>query len=209
MPWTASGTPYSYGPPTTVGHVVEVEDRRRRGHLPLERERLPRVRRGARAAAPRGDHVVDEHQRREPEHERAQRDEQVPARELLGVVGHAPRHALHADQVHRAERRVEGHERQPEVQLAQALVEHPPGHLREPVVDAGVDREQRPAVEHVVDVGDDEVGVRDVDVHRHHRQHHAGDAAEREHRQEARAPTASACPRAARPSTASPARRRS
>src|SRR3954462_3163537 len=64
-------------------HRIEVEDPRRRGHLPLQRERAPRGGGGARAAAPGRDHVVDEHERREPEHERAERDEQIPAGELL------------------------------------------------------------------------------------------------------------------------------
>ena len=45
---------------------VEVEDRRRRGDLPLERERPPRVRGRPRAAAPRRDHVVEEDQRLRP-----------------------------------------------------------------------------------------------------------------------------------------------
>src|SRR4051794_26085060 len=40
------------------GDLVEVEDRRRRGDLPPERERPPRVPRGARPAAPGGGHVV-------------------------------------------------------------------------------------------------------------------------------------------------------
>ena len=66
---------------------------------------------------------------------------------------------------------VEEDERRPEVPLAQALVVHAPGHLREPVVDAREDRHQRAAEEHVVDVGDDEVGRADVDVERDHREH--------------------------------------
>ena len=164
---------------------VEVEDRRRRGDLPLERERAPRVGHRARPAAPRGDHVVGEDQRAQAEDEGADRDDQVPGRELVGVVVDAARHALHADDVHRPEGQVEEDEGHPEVQAAQALVVHPARHLREPVVDAGEDREQRSAEEHVVDVGDDEVGVADVDGQRDHRQHHAGDPAAGEHRQEA------------------------
>src|SRR3954453_10306469 len=80
--------------------VVEVEDGRRGAPLPLERERAPRVGLRAGAPAPGRDHVVDEDERREPEHEARQRDEQVPARELLRIVRHAPGHALDADQVH-------------------------------------------------------------------------------------------------------------
>ena len=83
------------------------------------------------------------------------------------VVGDAARHPLQADVVHREERQVEADERQPEVQLAEPLVVHPAGHLREPVVDAREDREHRAAEEHVVDVRDDEVRVARVDVDRH------------------------------------------
>ena len=43
--------------------LVEVEDRRRRGDLPLERVRAPRVARRERAADPAGDHVVEEDER--------------------------------------------------------------------------------------------------------------------------------------------------
>src|ERR1035441_10158511 len=40
---------------------VEVEDRRRRGYLPLERQAAPRIADGSSSPAPAGDHVVDEH----------------------------------------------------------------------------------------------------------------------------------------------------
>src|SRR5436309_3399548 len=110
-------------------HLVEVEHWRWGGDLPLERERPPRVRDRPRTAAPRGDHVVEEDQRTQPEDERRDRDEEVPTGELLRVVVDAAGHALHADQVHRGERQVEEDERRPEVQPAERLVVHPPGHL--------------------------------------------------------------------------------
>ena len=98
----------------------------------------------------------------------------------VGVVGDAPRHPVHPDPVHRDEGAPGADQGAPEVDAAELLVVHPPGHLREPVVDAGEDREDRAAEEDEVDVGDDEVGVGDVDVDRHHAQHHAADAADRE-----------------------------
>ena len=165
-PCTAPGNAVLVRPADDGRDRVEVEDRRRRRDLPLERERAPRVGLGARAAAPGGDHVVGEDERAEAEEEAHDRDREVPAGPLLGVVGDAARHALDADHVHRGERRVEEDERRPEVQLAEALVVHPARHLREPVVDAGEDREQRAAEQHVVDVGDDEVRVADVDRRR-------------------------------------------
>src|SRR3954447_27051978 len=76
------------------GNGGEVEDRRRRGDLPLQREGAPRVGLRARPAPPARDHVVDEHERAQPDDERGQRDEQVPARVLVGVVGHSARHPL-------------------------------------------------------------------------------------------------------------------
>src|SRR5271167_5034221 len=48
------------GPADDGRNRVEVEDRGRRGDLPLERERSPGVGHGAGPTAPTGDHVVDE-----------------------------------------------------------------------------------------------------------------------------------------------------
>ena len=77
--------------------------------------------------------------------------ELVPAG-VRGVVGDAAGHAREAQDVHREERQVEADEHQHELDLAQGLVEHPAGHLREPVVDAREDAEHRAAEQHVVEV---------------------------------------------------------
>ena len=69
-------------------------------------------------------------------------------------------HAVRAEDVLHEERHVEADEHQPEVHLAQPLVQHPAGQLREPVVDAGEDAEHAAAEEHVVEVRDHEVRVR-------------------------------------------------
>src|SRR6266540_3880651 len=79
--------------------LVEVEHRRRRAHLPLERQRAPRIARRRRAVAPRVDHVVEEDDHRRAQSERADRDEHVPVRELRRVVGDAARHPLRPDEV--------------------------------------------------------------------------------------------------------------
>ncbi len=63
-----------------------------------------------------------------------------------------------------------------EGELAQPLVELPAGELREPVVDAGEGGEHRPAEQHVVEVGHDEVGVVELEVERGLGQHDAGEA---------------------------------
>src|ERR1019366_3111944 len=101
IPWTAPGTPDSYGPPTTVGTASKMK-----------------IGGGGGPATPAGDDVVDEDQRAESEHERRERDEQVPVGELLRVLGDAARHSLDPDQVHRGEGQVEEDERRPEVPLA-------------------------------------------------------------------------------------------
>jgi hypothetical protein len=64
------------------------------------------------------------------------------------------------------ERGVEADEREPEVHLAQRLVHHPAGHLREPEVDARVGGEHDRAEQHVVEVRHHEVRVGDVEVDR-------------------------------------------
>src|ERR671914_945127 len=60
---------------------VEVEDGRRRGDLPLERHRAPRVPRRERSAPPAHEHVVEEDERRGTEGEGGDRDDQVPVAE--------------------------------------------------------------------------------------------------------------------------------
>ena len=54
-----------------------------------------------------------------------------------------------------------------------------------PVVERREEREDHAADQHVVEVGDDEVGVVGLPVERHHRHHHAGQPAQREDHQEA------------------------
>ena len=54
----------------------------------------------------------------------------------------------------------------PEMDLAQRLVHHFAEHLGEPVDDGAEDSEQAPAEQHVMDVGDDEIGVVDEHIHR-------------------------------------------
>src|SRR4051794_38476631 len=64
-------------PADDLGHFAEVEDRRGGAHLPLERERVPRVRLSHRAVPPRPDHVVEEDEGRGAEPEGGDRDHHV------------------------------------------------------------------------------------------------------------------------------------
>jgi hypothetical protein len=61
---------------------------------------------------------------------------------------------------------VEADEQQPEVDLAEPLVEHAPGHLGPPEVEARKHREHHGAEDDVVEVRHHEVGVGHVEVQR-------------------------------------------
>ena len=67
--------------------------------------------------------------------------------------------ALQAEDVHRPERQVHADEHQPEVPLARASRSALAEDLRPPVVEAGEEPEHGAAEQHVVEVGDDVVGV--------------------------------------------------
>ena len=172
-----------------AGQLGEVVPRRRAGGGPLQRvAEAPRVvHRDHPAVAVAAEHVPDERQRGGAQHERADRGDHVQRGEPVGgqVVGVAARHALVAQPVLHQERGVEPDEREPEVHLAQRLVHHPAGHLREPEVDARVGGEHDRAEQHVVEVRHHEVGVGDVEVDRRGGQQHAGEAAEQEGDEEA------------------------
>ena len=83
-----------------------------------------------------------------------------------------------AEEVLREEQHVGADEGQPEVQLAERLVVHVAGHLREPVVPAGEDGEHGAERQHVVEVRDDVVGVVQRAVDAGVGEHHAGHAAD-------------------------------
>ena len=76
-------------------------------------------------------------------------------------------------------------EEQPEVPAAQPLAQQAPGDLREPVVERPEQREHGPADQHVVEVGDDEVGVVHQLVERYRGDHHPGEPADDEQHDEA------------------------
>ena len=162
-------------------------ERRRRRHGPLQAFRaIPWLGRGLLAAADgRQDHEEQEEHLRQAETEGADGGDHVEVGELRRVVGVAARHAGQTEEVHREEGDVEGDQRQPEVQLAQVFVVHVAGPLRQPVVEAGEQREQRAGHQHVVEVRHHVVGVLQLDVDRRHRQDQAGEAADGEHEDEA------------------------
>ena len=93
----------------------------------------------AACSAERVEHAVEEDQRAEAGDVGADRGDEVPAGEGVRIVDVAARHAGEAEEVLREEDQVDADERHPEVQLAERLVVHVAGHLREPVVPAGED----------------------------------------------------------------------
>ena len=123
------------------------------------------------------------------ENKRADCRDQVVERQVadVGVLVDATGHPVEADHVLDQEGDQEADEHQPEAQPAEALAEHPPGDLREPVVDRREDREHRAAHQHEVDVRDHEVGFVDLPVDRKDRQEDARDPADQEQGDEAHA----------------------
>src|SRR3546814_6967531 len=82
------------------------------------------------------------------------------------------------------EQDVHADEENPEMQLAQELAVHPARHLREPVIEAGEEREDRAQRQHIVEVRDDIIGVVQVRIDAAVGEYDAGHAADGEHRSE-------------------------
>ena len=180
------------------------------GRQPLERAGPPRVVVRPLAAEPDAQRVDEEQHDAGGEHRGAERRQQVPAGPSRGrpVGVDAPRHAQQAGDVHREERQVEAAEHQAEHPAADPLRQHVALEQRRPVVERREHREDQAADQHVVQVGDDEVGVVDLPVERQHRDHHAGQAAEHEDEEEAEQEQAGGIDDAAGRGPASPSRRR-
>ena len=125
------------------GNHGEVVGRWRRRDRPFERRRVPGIVARDHAALAADQDVHEQKQDADGEQERADRGdhvERVPA-DALRIGVDAPGHAEQTGDVHREEAEVEADEHQPEVPLAEPLVEHPPGHLGEPDVEGAYDRE--------------------------------------------------------------------
>ena len=130
-------------------------------------------------------HDVEEQKLTKPETEGADARDHVEVGKLQRVVGNATRHARQSQEVLNEEREVEEEHRQPEVPLAQRLVIHVAGPLRQPVVNAAEYREQRARHQHVVEVRNHVVGVLHLDVDRGYRADETSEAANGEQENEA------------------------
>src|SRR3546814_1246404 len=99
--------------------------------------------------------------------------------------GRTARHARLDNEVLGEEKDVHADEKNPEMQLAQELAVHPARHLREPVIEAGEEREDRAQRQHIVEVRDDIIGVVQVRIDAAVGEYDAGHAADGEHEDEA------------------------
>ena len=95
----------------------------------------------------------------------------------------------------REEREVEADEHDDGRGLGAGFREHPAGHLRPPEVESAHVSHDGAADHDVVEVRDDEVGVREVDVHPHGRQEKPGETADREESHEPDDPVGRRFPR--------------
>ena len=155
---------------------------RGRGCGPFEGGATPgvRARRPAAEVAPGG--IGDEQHAARDRDRRADRGDHVeraPAHALaIGID--AARHALETQDVHREEAEVEAADDQPEADLAQGFRHHPPGRLGIPIGEGAEEREHRAADQHIVEMGDHEIGVGHLLVERGGGGHHARQAADHE-----------------------------
>ncbi len=86
--------------------------------------------------------------------------------------------------MHREEGQIEPSEHEPEVELPQPLVQQLAEHLGPPVVGPGGEGEDATAEEHIVEMRHHEIAIRLLQVGRRYGVHDAGEAANREHRDE-------------------------
>ena len=77
------------------------------------------------------------------------------------------RHAIEAQPVLRGKAKVEANEGEGQMQPAQVFIEHAATEFGEPVINRGKDHEHRAAVDDVVEVANNEIGVMDMHVEGH------------------------------------------
>ena len=147
--------------------------RRSLGSLPLQRRGAPGIATGRLAFEIAPDEVVQEHDLDRAHDQRRDRDPFVQRMRRLGnEVGAGDgivtaRHAQDAQIVHRIVNRIRSEEREPEVKLAQRVVQHAPGNLGVPVVDRPEHDQDWRHRHHHMEVRYYEHGVGKRQIHRH------------------------------------------
>ncbi len=161
-------------------------ERRRRRQRPLEcgRAGTPRIVPCPLLADEGLEDAEEEDQRAQSRDVGADRRDEVPAGERVGVIGDAARHPREPEEVLREEDDVDADEGDPKVQLADRLRVHVAAHLGEPVVPAREDGEDGAERQHVVEVRDHVVGVLQRPVDAGIGEHDAGHAADGEQEDE-------------------------
>src|SRR5713101_9137400 len=145
--------------------------RRGFGCLPLQRGGPPGITAGRLAVEQAPDHVEQEHHLGEAHDQCRHGDEDIQRRGRLRNESHIAhleipaRHTQQAYIVHGEVNRIGPEERDPEVKLAEHLVQHSPGDLRVPVVDRTENHENGRHAHHHVKVGDNKHGVGQRNIH--------------------------------------------
>src|SRR6266567_31112 len=156
--------------------------------IPLESKGIPRIGAGLLTRAQADDDIPEEYHDSDADGESAEGGKEVHfiPTEIAGIGVDAARHTEQPQDVHGEEGEVEADQHQPELDLSQAFAEQLAGYLGEPVVDARENAQDGAAEEHVMQVRDHEVGIRELVVNRHYGQSYTIEAADQEHGDEAK-----------------------
>ena len=84
------------------------------------------------------------------------------------------RHAPETEEVHGKKSKIETDKEKPKMNFAEGFIKHPPGHLGNPVIQAGKHREESAANQDIMKMRDDKIAVMDLKVHGNRRKHDAG-----------------------------------
>ena len=154
------------GFPGHDGLFVEIERRRRRGGLPLQAGGVPGIVRSRLAVAHRPQEINHGQQISHAEHGCAGGREHVQHLKFghVAVIVVAARHAHVAEQELREEREIEADEDDQRGQARPAFGIQPAGNFRPPEMHAAEIAHDRASHHDVVEVGDHEISVGDVDV---------------------------------------------
>src|SRR6202022_5139532 len=97
------------------------------------------------------------------------------------------RHAKQPRNMHKVEGQMESNDEQPEVPLPQRLAQHPPRHLRIPVVEGAKERSNDRTNQNIVKVSNHKVRAAQLPVERSRRKHDARQSRDKKLKQEGNA----------------------
>src|ERR1700716_3554749 len=161
----------------------KVFGQRRRLNLPLEARRLPRIIPGNRAILQRPRQVQQRKHIPYAKHSRSRSRKHIQHLELRRICVIPPGHSQIPQNELRQERQVESEKSCHSGKLRQRLRIHPARHLRPPEMNTRQKRHQHPTHHHKVEVSDDEIRLRQMNVHPKRTQEDARHATDREQAQ--------------------------